>query len=59
MHGTGIGSFSGVSIDDDKNQQWKSSSVYLKNRNKSQIAGFRVSSRDKLPEISSKNYNFN
>jgi len=33
--GTGVGSISGVTIEDEKNSQWKNSSVYLKNRNKS------------------------
>lgn len=49
--GSGVGSISGLNMhDDDKSSNWKNSSNFLKNRNKSQVSGFRAS-RDKLPGI--------
>jgi hypothetical protein len=33
--GSGIGSISGLNMDEDENSQWKNSSNFLKNRNKS------------------------
>ena len=33
--GSGVGSISGLNVDEDENSQWKNSSNFLKNRNKS------------------------